>query len=587
MDMPLILSEAIDWYKKRKKKMMLFKVDFEKAFDSVSWRYLDFMLCNLGFGLTWRSWIKACLESSRTSILINDSPTSEFNVRRGSRQGDPLSPFLFIIIMGGLHVALSYSVRNGLIRGINISNSDINLSHLFFAGDVVITMDWSNQNLDNIIRIFIGSFPFTYLGLPIGSNIFDDDDVLGVLSLDSSYSDNEVIMKRRYSLDKAYDVEAQMMEALDYAYNIRIRCRTQINAEPPSVIKYIVNVLLKCLSTSLGCGMMVKYVIQVFCMKRECLASYVKYVYTGFNDDVLDVLSLDSRYSLDKAYGVEARIMEALDYAYNIRIRCRAQINVESPSVIKYIVNVLLKCLSPSLGRGMMVKLRYYSNPDSLWVKVIGALEKMALIIMVANIMVYGLRLFGLLITGIQAPSFPWIPFAFRFDTQTSLIFPSFSRTASFKDLNALVVLVYMDIAAAGYNMIQLIIRGVLSSNLKPDIEGSYKHLAWLTLLFDQSRQQQTSDNRRFRQTTGDSDRHRQNIQTTDSDIAADQTSEALPTNQSRTRTRMQNHDVTRCKTKRNPTKPKHVADVEMQHITTQDIVGLVKIIASPSQTPN
>ncbi|PWA58201.1 CASP-like protein [Artemisia annua] len=73
-----------------------------------------------------------------------------------------------------------------------------------------------------------------------------------------------------------------------------------------------------------------------------------------------------------------------------------------------------------------------------------------------------------------------------RFDTQTSLIFPSFSRTASFKDLNALVVLVYMDIAAAGYNMIQLIIRGLLSSHINPDIEGSYKHLAWLSFLFDQ-----------------------------------------------------------------------------------------------------
>ncbi|GJY12022.1 RNA-directed DNA polymerase, eukaryota, reverse transcriptase zinc-binding domain protein [Tanacetum coccineum] len=76
LDGPLILSEVIDWYKKRKKKMMLFKVDFEKAFDTVSWKYLDFMLHNLGFGSTWRSWIKACLESSRTSILINGSPTS-------------------------------------------------------------------------------------------------------------------------------------------------------------------------------------------------------------------------------------------------------------------------------------------------------------------------------------------------------------------------------------------------------------------------------------------------------------------------------------------------------------------------------
>ncbi|GKF66383.1 hypothetical protein Tco_0192900, partial [Tanacetum coccineum] len=56
--------------------------------------------------------------------------------------------------MEGLHVALSNSVLNGRIRGINIGSSDINLSHLFFNDDVVITKDSSNRDLENIIRIF-------------------------------------------------------------------------------------------------------------------------------------------------------------------------------------------------------------------------------------------------------------------------------------------------------------------------------------------------------------------------------------------------------------------------------------------------
>ncbi|GKF67695.1 RNA-directed DNA polymerase, eukaryota, reverse transcriptase zinc-binding domain protein, partial [Tanacetum coccineum] len=51
-----------------------------------------------------------------TSILINGSPTSEFNIRRGLRQRDPLSPFLFIIIMEGFHGILTDSVQSGLIR---------------------------------------------------------------------------------------------------------------------------------------------------------------------------------------------------------------------------------------------------------------------------------------------------------------------------------------------------------------------------------------------------------------------------------------------------------------------------------------
>nr|GFA05195.1 RNA-directed DNA polymerase, eukaryota, reverse transcriptase zinc-binding domain protein [Tanacetum cinerariifolium] len=82
LDGPLILSKIIDWYKKRKKKLMLFKVDFEKAFDSVSWKYLDYMLHKLGFGSRWRTWINNYLMSARTSILIDGSPTSKFSLKQ-------------------------------------------------------------------------------------------------------------------------------------------------------------------------------------------------------------------------------------------------------------------------------------------------------------------------------------------------------------------------------------------------------------------------------------------------------------------------------------------------------------------------
>ncbi|GJZ17745.1 putative RNA-directed DNA polymerase, eukaryota, reverse transcriptase zinc-binding domain protein [Tanacetum coccineum] len=187
LDGPLMLSEMIDWYKNRKKKMLIFKVDLEKAFDSVSWRYLDFVLYSHGFGVKWRSWIRECLVSSRTSILVNGSPTSEFSIKHGLRQGDPLSPFLFILVMEDLHVALSNAVQFGLIHGVKFGPSAITLSHLFYADDVVITIEWSSHDMDNIIRVLVsaeevslmanntgctsGSFPFVYLGLPIGANM--------------------------------------------------------------------------------------------------------------------------------------------------------------------------------------------------------------------------------------------------------------------------------------------------------------------------------------------------------------------------------------------------------------------------------
>ncbi|GKE20212.1 putative RNA-directed DNA polymerase, eukaryota, reverse transcriptase zinc-binding domain protein [Tanacetum coccineum] len=111
--------------------MLIFKVDFEKAFDSVSWRYLDYVLLSLGFRSKWRSWIRASLQSSRAFILINGSPTSEFSIKCGLRQGDPLSHFLFILAIEGLHGAMSNAVNSGLIRGIKLGSFDITLSHLF------------------------------------------------------------------------------------------------------------------------------------------------------------------------------------------------------------------------------------------------------------------------------------------------------------------------------------------------------------------------------------------------------------------------------------------------------------------------
>ncbi|GKB46311.1 RNA-directed DNA polymerase, eukaryota [Tanacetum coccineum] len=131
---------------------MIFKVDFKKAFDSVRWDYLDDVLDKFGFEVKWRCWIQGCLNSAMGSILVNGSPTSEFKFYKGLKQWDPLSPFLFILIMESLHLSFKNVVNAGLYKGLPIDGSLI-LSYLFYANDVVFVGKWDKQNVATIVNV--------------------------------------------------------------------------------------------------------------------------------------------------------------------------------------------------------------------------------------------------------------------------------------------------------------------------------------------------------------------------------------------------------------------------------------------------
>ncbi|GKA15791.1 RNA-directed DNA polymerase, eukaryota [Tanacetum coccineum] len=86
------------------------------------------------------------------SILVNESPSSEFPFYCGLKQGDPLAPFLFILIMESLHISFSRAAKEGFFNGIQI-NETTNISHLFYADDAVFIGEWSDSNMENIVKI--------------------------------------------------------------------------------------------------------------------------------------------------------------------------------------------------------------------------------------------------------------------------------------------------------------------------------------------------------------------------------------------------------------------------------------------------
>lgn len=102
LDGVVVINEVVDFVRKTRKNCFILKIDFEKAYDSVNWKFLDFMMVRLGFCVRRMSWIRECICLGRCSVLVNGSPTKEFLIQKGLKQGDPLAPFLYMMVAEGL-----------------------------------------------------------------------------------------------------------------------------------------------------------------------------------------------------------------------------------------------------------------------------------------------------------------------------------------------------------------------------------------------------------------------------------------------------------------------------------------------------
>ena len=151
LDSVLIANECLDSRFKFGQPGWLCKLDIEKAFDHVNWRFLTLLLECYGFPNKWRRWISFCLSTVCFSILINGTPHGFFGSSRGLQQGDPLSPLLFVLVMEAISRMLDKVVHEGRLSGFNVGASTgraLMVSHLLFTDDTLIFCD---ANIDQML----------------------------------------------------------------------------------------------------------------------------------------------------------------------------------------------------------------------------------------------------------------------------------------------------------------------------------------------------------------------------------------------------------------------------------------------------
>jgi hypothetical protein len=132
LDFVLIADESLDYRLKSEELGLLCKLDIEKAYDHVNWDFLLYLLRRYGFRQKWCSWIACCVSSASFFVLINGSSTGFFNSSRGVRQGNPISPFLFVVVMETFSRMDKATIDHNLILGLVMGargSEQVHVSH--------------------------------------------------------------------------------------------------------------------------------------------------------------------------------------------------------------------------------------------------------------------------------------------------------------------------------------------------------------------------------------------------------------------------------------------------------------------------
>uniref|UniRef100_A0A803PT14 Reverse transcriptase domain-containing protein n=1 Tax=Cannabis sativa TaxID=3483 RepID=A0A803PT14_CANSA len=141
IDNVLLAFELVHCLKNKKRGCLGYaalKLDMSKAFDRVEWHFLEAVMLKMGFATKWVEFIMRCASSSTLCFNINGAIKGSVVPQRGLRQGDPISPYLFLICSEGLSALLCSEEIIGHLKGFSISRGTPSMSHLLFADDSLL-----------------------------------------------------------------------------------------------------------------------------------------------------------------------------------------------------------------------------------------------------------------------------------------------------------------------------------------------------------------------------------------------------------------------------------------------------------------
>ncbi|XP_042950188.1 uncharacterized protein LOC122282297 [Carya illinoinensis] len=140
---------------KGRRGFMALKLDMSKAYDRVEWDFVTAVLVKMGFPQHWINLVQNCLKSVSYSIIVNGEPQQQFVPTRGIRQGDPLSPYIFIICAEALTALLNRAELCKDITSIPLGRGPITVNHLFFADDSLLFCQANKKELYKVISILV------------------------------------------------------------------------------------------------------------------------------------------------------------------------------------------------------------------------------------------------------------------------------------------------------------------------------------------------------------------------------------------------------------------------------------------------